>query len=281
MGTTPEAYSQTPTLSVRTSTGIDIAYRRIGQSGGVPLVLANYFAANLDNWDPLIVEGLAAQRDVITFDYPGVGNSTGTTAPTMAGIAADCVPFLQALGVGAVDLMGFSIGGMVAQQIASTRPDLVRRMILCSTAPRGGEKLAFADLSIAELDDPNALILTSFFTPSEQSQAAGQAYLQRLARRDTGRDTPVAPNAAGAQLLALREWGKVPATDRYSMLTSILQPALIVHGNNDVVIDSVNATILEKRLANARLLILPDASHGAHSQYTEIFLANAPLFLGN
>jgi pimeloyl-ACP methyl ester carboxylesterase len=153
-------------------------------------VLANYFAANLDDWDPLIVDALAAERDVITFDYAGVGNTTACTAATMAGIAADSVAFLEALGLGAVDFMGFSLGGMVVQEFASTHPDMVRRMILCSTAPRGGENLAFAELSIDELDDPTALLLASFFTPSEQSQAAGQAYIQRLACRDTGHDAP-------------------------------------------------------------------------------------------
>jgi pimeloyl-ACP methyl ester carboxylesterase len=281
MGSKPATYSQTPTLSGQTSTGIDFAYRRIGQSGVVPLVLANYFAANLDDWDPLIVDALAAERDVITFDYAGVGNTTARTAATMAGIAADSVAFLAALGLGAVDFMGFSLGGMVVQEFASTHPDMVRRMILCSTAPRGGENLAFAELSIDELDDPTALLLASFFTPSEQSQAAGQAYIQRLACRDTGHDAPVVRNAAEAQLRALREWGEVPATGRYATLPSIRQPALIVHGNNDMVIDSVNAMILEKRLADARLLILPDAGHGAHSQHSDIFVANALLFLSN
>ena len=244
-------------------------------------MLGNYFAANLDDWDPLVVDGLAAEHEVITFDYPGIGNSTGTTAATVAQIAAECVHFLQALSLDAVDFLGFSLGGMVAQQIASTHPELVRRMILCGTAPRGGEKLTFTELSIDELQDPVTLLLTSFFTPSEQSQAAGQAYLKRLGRRNADRDTPVALRAAEDQLCAIREWGEIPATDRYGMLSTIRQPTLIIHGNNDVVVDSVNAVILERHLADARLLILPDASHGAQSQHSDIFLANARLFLGS
>ena len=135
MSTTTETYSQTATHLARTTTGIDFAYRRMGKPGGVPLVLGNYFAANLDDWDPLVVDGLAAEHEVITFDYPGIGNSTGTTADTVAQIAAECVHFLQALSLYAVDFLGFSLGGMVAQQIASTHPELVRRMILCGTAP--------------------------------------------------------------------------------------------------------------------------------------------------
>jgi pimeloyl-ACP methyl ester carboxylesterase len=281
MSTTTETYSQTATHLARTTTGIDFAYRRMGKPGGVPVVLGNYFAANLDDWDPLVVDGLAAEHEVITFDYPGIGNSTGTTADTVAQIAAECVHFMQALSLDAVDFLGFSLGGMVAQQIASTHPELVRRMILCGTAPRGGEKLTFTELSIDELKDPVTLLLTSFFTPSEQSQAAGQAYLKRLGRRNAGRDTPVALRAAEDQLCAIREWGEIPATDRYGMLSTIRQPTLIIHGNNDVVVDSVNAVILEEHLADARLLILPDASHGAQSQHSDIFLANARLFLGS
>ena len=145
----------------------------------------------------------------------------------------------------------------------------------------GGEKLTFTELSIDELKEPVTLLLTSFFTPSEQSQAAGQAYLKRLGRRNADRDTPVALSAAEVQLCAIREWGEIPATDRYGMLSTIRQPTLIIHGNNDVVVDPVNAVILEKHLADARLLILPDASHGAQSQHSDIFLANARLFLGS
>jgi pimeloyl-ACP methyl ester carboxylesterase len=272
-------YSQTPTDIVRAASGIDFAYRRVGNRGRIPLVLANYFAANMDDWDPLIVDGLAADRDVITFDYPGIGSSTGVTAATVSELAVDCIGFLRALGLTTVDFLGFSLGGMVAQQIASSHPEMLRRMILCGTGPRGGEKMTFDELSIDELNDPVALLLTAFFTPSDASQAAGHEYLDRLNRRSSDRDTPVTMAAAADQLRAIRGWGEIPSTNRYAMLRTIQQPTLIVHGTKDVVVDSVNAVILEENLPNATLLMLPDASHGAQSQHAEIFLATARLFL--
>jgi pimeloyl-ACP methyl ester carboxylesterase len=274
-------YSQTPTDVVRAANGIDFAYRRVGNRGDIPLVLANYFAANMDNWDPLIVDGLAADRDVITFDYPGIGASTGTTPANVTDFAEDCVGFLDTLGLTTVDFLGFSLGGMVAQQIASSHPEMLRRIILCGTGPRGGEKMTFTELSIDELNDPVALLLNAFFTPSDASQAAGHAYLDRLNRRQADRDTPVTPIAAAAQLHAIREWGEIPTTDRYAMLRTIRQPTLIVHGVKDIVVDSVNAGILAENLGDATLLMLPDASHGAQSQHAEVFLANARLFLNS
>jgi pimeloyl-ACP methyl ester carboxylesterase len=278
---TTQTYSQTPTDVVRAANGIDFAYRRVGNRGGMPLVLGNYFAANMDDWDPLIVDGLATDRDVITFDYPGIGTSTGATPANVAEFAEDCVGFLHALDPTTFDFLGFSLGGMIAQQIASSCPKILRRMILCGTGPRGGEKMTFDELSADELNDPVALLLNAFFTSSEASQAAGHAYLDRLSRREVDRDTPVTPTAAAAQLQAIREWGQVPATDRYAMLRTISQPTLIVHGVKDVVVDSVNAAILAENLSDATLLMLPDASHGAQSQHPDVFLANARLFLNS
>jgi pimeloyl-ACP methyl ester carboxylesterase len=278
---TMQTYSQTPTHVVHAASGIDFAYRRVGKRGDIPLVLGNYFAANLDDWDPLVVDGLAADRDVITFDYPGIGGSTGTAPAAVAELAVECIAFLEALGLTTIDFLGHSLGGMVAQQIASSDPEMIRRMILCGTGPRGGEKLTFTELSIDELADPVALLLNSFFTPSDTSQAAGRAYLDRLSQRTANRDTPVATAAAVAQLGAIREWGEIPATDRYAMLTAIRQPTLIVHGTKDIVVDSVNAIVLERHLSDATLLMLPDASHGAQSQHADVFVANARLFLSS
>ena len=274
-----QTYSEAPTDIVRAASGIDFAYRRVGRPRDIPLILGNYFAANMDDWDPLIVDGLAADREVITFDYPGIASSTGDAPATINEFAVDCIEFVHALGLKAVDFLGFSLGGMVAQQIASSHPEMVRRMILCGTGPRGGEKMTFTELSTDDLNDPVTLLLTAFFTPSDASQAAGHAYLDRLNRRRAGRDTPVTMTAATAQLRAIREWGEIPGTDRYAMLRTIRQPALIIHGTKDVVVDSVNAIILEQNLSDARLLMLPDASHGAQSQHADVFLANARLFL--
>ena len=276
---TTQTYSQTPTDVVRAANGVDFAYRRVGNRGGMPLVLGNYFAANMDDWDPLIVDGLATDRDVITFDYPGIGASTGATPANVAEFAEDCVGFLHALDLTTVDFLGFSLGGMIAQQIASSCPEMLRRMILCGTGPRGGEKMTFDELSADELDDPVALLLNAFFTSSEASQAAGHAYLDRLNRREADRDTPITTTAAAAQLNAIRGWGQIPTTDRYATLRTISQPTFIVHGVKDNVVDSVNAFILAENLSDATLLMLPDASHGAQSQHSDIFLANARLFL--
>jgi pimeloyl-ACP methyl ester carboxylesterase len=276
---TAPTYAHAPTNTVRAAGGTDFAYRRVGSRGGIPLVLSNYFAANMDDWDPLIVDGLAADREVITFDYQGIGGSTGTTPATVAEMAADCVDFLHALDLATVDFLGFSIGGMVAQQVASSHPEMLRRMILCGTGPRGGVKMTFDEVSIDELSDPVAMLLYSFFTPSDASQAAGRAYLDRLSRREAERDTPVTMTAAAAQLRALREWGEIPTTDRYTMLSTIRQSTLIVHGIKDIVVHAANAVVLEENICDARLLMLPDASHAVQSQHAEIFLANARWFL--
>jgi len=278
---TAQTYSHTPTQVISPVDGVDFAYRRLGSGGDVPLVLAGYFASNIDDWDPLIVDGLAADREVITFDYPGVGGSSGVTPAIVAELTVDCLGFLRALGLITVDFLGFSLGGMVAQQIAFDRPETIRRMILCGTGPRGGENMTFTELSIDELEDPVALLMNSFFTPSEASQSAGKAYLGRLSLRETERVSLVTHTSAEAQLRAIREWGTIPANNRYAMLSAITQPALIVHGNKDVVVDPINAFVLEERLPNATLLMFADASHGAQSQHAEVFLANARLFLNS
>jgi len=276
----PPTYSQTPTLMIDTP-NVDFAYRRLSAGGDLPLVLAGYFASNMDDWDPLIVDGLAADREVITFDYPGAGNSTGVTPPNVAELSVSCFDFLDRLGLTSVDFLGFSLGGMIAQQMAFEQPEMVHRMILCGTGPRGGEKMTFTELSTDEQDDPVALVLKSFFTPSQTSQRAGDAYLRRLRLRQADRDSPVTKASANVQLRAIREWGEVPPDDRYAMLSDITQPALIVHGGKDIVVDPINAFILQQHLPHATLLLLPDASHGAQSQYAEVFLANALMFLNN
>jgi pimeloyl-ACP methyl ester carboxylesterase len=275
----PPSYSEVSTCTARSISGIDFAYRRVGDRGGIPLVLANYFAANLDDWDPLIVDGLAADRDVITFDYPGIGRTNGVTPSTVTEFAVQCIGFVRVLGLATIDLLGFSLGGMIGQQIASSHPEMIRHLILCGTAPEGGENLTYGDLSLDDLKDPIALLLTGFFTPSDVSQAAGHEYLARLGRRRSERDEPVALSAATAQLEALLEWGQIPPADRYAMLSTIRQPTLVVHGTKDVVVEPLNAFVLAHNLPDATLLMLPDASHAAQSQHAEVFLTMARLFL--
>jgi pimeloyl-ACP methyl ester carboxylesterase len=232
---------------------VRFAYRRFGRPGGLPLLLLNYFAATLDDWDPLVTNRLGCEREVVLFDNAGVGSSTGDTPPTVAAMTKDCVDFCRALDLLSFDVMGFSLGGMIAQQLAQADPDMIRRMILLGTGPRGGEGMTFTELSVDELDDRVALLMGAFFTPSEASQAAGRAHIERLKLRAADRDAPISKKAAGAQLDAIREWGAIPSTDRYAMLDRIRQPALVVHGNKDVVVTPINAFILAQHLPNVSL----------------------------
>ena len=258
---------------------VRFAYRRFGRREGVPLLFLNYWAANMDDWDPKVTNGFAAEHEVILFDNAGVGGSTGETPSTVAALTKHCVDFCRALELKTLDIVGFSLGGMITQQLASEHPDMVRRAILLATGPRGGEGMTFAELSLDELKDPVALLMNSFFTASERSVAAGRAHVERLKKRVVDRDVPVSMKSAGAQLEAIREWGAVPADGRYAMLRSIRHRILIVHGNRDIVVIPINAFLLEQYLPDAQLLMYADASHGAHSQYTDVFLACARLFL--
>jgi pimeloyl-ACP methyl ester carboxylesterase len=258
---------------------VRLAYRRFGRRGRVPLLFLNYFAANMDDWDPKVTDGFAAERDVILFDDAGVESSGGETPSTVAAMTKDCVDFCRALGLKRLDVAGFSLGGMIAQQLAFEYPEMVRQMILLGTGPRGGEGMTFAELSVDDLADPVALLMSAFFTPSEASKAAGRAYIERLKLRVADHDAPVSLTAAGAQLAAIREWGTIPATDRYAMLARIHQRTLIVHGSKDIVVMPINAFLLAQHLPDAQLVMYPDASHGAQSQHAEAFLAHAQLFL--
>jgi pimeloyl-ACP methyl ester carboxylesterase len=186
---------------------VGFAYRRFGRRGSVPLLFLNYFAANMDDWDPKITNGFAAESDVILFDNAGLGSSSGETPSTVPAMTKDCVDFCRALDLKNFDLVGFSLGGMIAQQLAFEYPDMIRRMILLGSGPRPGEGMTFTELSLGELADPTALLMNSFFTASDTSKAAGQAYIERLQLRVADRDAPVSMTAADAQLGAIREWG--------------------------------------------------------------------------
>jgi pimeloyl-ACP methyl ester carboxylesterase len=259
--------------------GIRFAYRRWGRPGGLPLVFLNYFTGNLDGWDPLVTDGFAAGYDVILFDNAGVASSGGETPGTVAEMARDAVAFCDALGLHQFHVVGFSLGGMIAQQMALEHPDRIKRIVLLGTGPRGGEGMEFAELSAEEQADPVQFLLAAFFSPSEASQVAGRACLKRLAARTHDRDLPVSPKTAEAQLRAIREWGRVPSSSRYASLKSIKHPTLIVHGNKDIVVQPINALILAEHLPNAQLIVYPDSSHGAQSQHADSFLQHAKLFL--
>ena len=261
-----DTHETAPTQFVQTG-DVQFAYRRFGPRGATPLLLLNYFAAHIDNWDPKITNGFAAEHDVILVDYPGIGRSSGKTPSKVAALTNACVAFCRAIGLTQFDVVGFSLGGAIAQQIGVEYPDMIRRIILLGSAPQGGEGLVFDDLSVDELDDAAALLMKAFFTQSEASQASGHAYLERLKSRVDDRDTSVSKQSALAHLAALREWGFIPTSDRFAMLGKIHHPTLIVQGNKDVVVMPINAFVLAEHLPNAQLIMYPDASHGAQSQH--------------
>jgi len=259
--------------------GIRYAYRRFGRAAKAPLLLLQYFNSNMDGWDPAITNGFAADQEVILFDNAGVGASGENTPPTVKEMAEHVVAFCAALGLKVIDIVGFFLGGMIGQQLALDHPQLVRRLILLGTGPRGGEGMTFTELSPDEQEDPIKFLLFAFFTPSEFSQAAGREYIKRVDARKADRDHPVSRDSAVAQLAAIREWGLIPTEGRYATLKNIQQPTLIVHGNKDIVVMPINAFLLEMHLPNAELLMFPDANHASHSQYSTIFLDYARRFL--
>ena len=276
----PYTHETAPTQFVE-SGGMRYAYRRFGKTGAVPLLFLGYFNTNMDAWDPIVTNGLAADYEVIVFDNAGVGASTGRTPSTVVEMTRHCVAFCRALGLNTVDVVGFSLGGMIAQQLALDDPGLVQRLILLGTAPRGGEGLTFTELSPEEQADPVAFLLGALFSPSENSRKAGYEHLKRLQSRQKDRDLPVTRDSAVGQLAAIREWGIAPAADRYTTLEKITRPALIVHGNKDVVVDPINALILAERLPDAQMIVYPDSSHGAMYQHAPTFLAHVNLFLNS
>jgi pimeloyl-ACP methyl ester carboxylesterase len=260
------------------------AYRRFGGGAVPPLVFLQHFTGTLDNWDPAVTDALARGREVILFESAGVGRSTGEVPDTIQGMAAHLLAFADALGLTQVDLLGFSLGGMVAQQAALERPALVRKMLLVGTAPEGGEDIMHLEKPELRrvLEDPSIqglqVLGKLFFTSSEASQAAGQAFVARLAGR-TGEWEPVSgPDVAQAQLAAFRAWER-GGGERYAKLRRIMQPCLVVNGVLDNMIPVRNSYVLGEHLPRAMLLTYPDAGHGSLFQYHGSFVRLASLFL--
>jgi pimeloyl-ACP methyl ester carboxylesterase len=267
-----------PTQYVETD-GVRFAFRRFGKAGKVPLLFLGYFNSNMDGWDPVVTNALAEEHEVILIDNAGVGASGGQTPSVVDEMARRTAAFCRELDLKQIHIVGFSLGGMIAQQLALDHPDLVQRLILLGTGPRGGEGMTFTELSPEEQEDPVAFLLAAFFTSSETSRAAGFEYMKRLQSRVKDRDLPVSRDSAVAQLAAIREWGAIPSVDRYATLKKITHPTLIVHGNKDIVVQPVNALILAEHLPNAQLIIYPDSNHGAQYQHARRFLAHVKQFL--
>jgi len=274
-----------PTQFVETN-GIRFAYRRWGKRGHLPLVFNQHFTGNLDNWDPAVLDGLAQEREVIIFNNAGIASSTGEVPSTFAGMAKNAELFIDALGLKQVDLLGFSIGGMVAQQIVVDRPDLVRKLILVGTAPRnqdaggGAGYITPETASVfgASYNPPENLWLKVFFTDSDKSQAAGREFLKRYLSRVKNRDLPVNEKVAPAQIAAVGEWG-AHSGERFAYLKDIQQPTLVVSGNHDVIVYTVNSLHLAQNLPNAKLILYPDANHGSWYEYHDDFVLEANRFL--
>jgi pimeloyl-ACP methyl ester carboxylesterase len=260
--------------------GVDFAYRELGPKTGVPLVLVTHLAAVLDNWDPRVVDGLAATHRVIAFDNRGVGATTGTTPKTIHAMAKDAVTFIRALGLTQVDLLGFSMGGMIAQVIAQDEPQLVRKLILAGTGPAGGEgitnvtKLSHLDTvrALLTLQDPKQFL---FFTRTPNGRQAGKQFLARLKERTDNRDKAMSLKSYFAQLSAIHSWG----LERPHDLSVIGQPVLVANGESDRMVPTQNSVDLARRLPDSDLVIYPDAGHGGIFQFHAQFVEQALAFL--
>jgi len=272
-------YKDTPTKTIDTG-GARFAYRELGPDSGTPVVFLNHLAGVLDNWDPRVVDGIAASRRVITFDNQGVGASQGRTPRSVAAMARDAIAFIRALGYDQVDLLGFSLGGMVAQVIAEQEPQLVRKLILAGTGPAGGPgidkvtRITLLDTLKATLTlkDPKEYL---FFTRTANGKATARQFVNRLSERTGNRDKPISVTAFRNQLKAVHAWGRQQPYD----LTVIQQPVLVANGDHDRMVPTTNSADLARRLPNARLELYPDAGHGGIFQYHDTFVGQALTFL--
>ncbi|MCT7310180.1 alpha/beta fold hydrolase [Ralstonia nicotianae] len=273
-------WKNVPTQTIKVG-GVDFAYRELGKNhGGTPVVFLTHLAAVLDNWDPRVVDGFAAEHHIVTFDNRGIGASSGSTPSSIEDMADDAIAFIKAMGFKQVDLLGFSMGGMIAQEIVLKDPQLVRKMILAGTGPAGGEGIStvsgvtFYDVLRGALtrQDPKQYL---FFTRTPNGIEAGKAFLERLKERSENRDKEIATSAFLTQLEALRVWGLKEPED----LSVVKNPVLIVNGDNDRMVPTKNSEDLARRLPNSSLIIYPDAGHGGIFQYYTEFVPKALEFL--
>jgi pimeloyl-ACP methyl ester carboxylesterase len=273
-------YAQAPARTV-TAGGVTYAYRELGPRSGIPIVFFVHLAATLDNWDPAIVDPIAENRHVITFDNRGVGASSGHAPDTVEAMADDAYAFITALGYDTIDVFSFSLGGMVAQALVVKHPDLVRKIVLTGTGPKGGkgiDKVAgttYRDMLRAALtrSDPKEFL---FFNRDAAGKPAARAFVGRLAQRTADRDAAISFKAFQAQLKAIRNWGRGTPDD----LSAITRPTLIANGDNDRMVPSGLSEDLHRRIKGSELIIYPDSGHGGIFQYHEKFTPVAVEFLG-
>ena len=274
------SYKNAPTKSVSVD-GTKFVYRELGIDSGVPVIFLNHLAANLDNWDPRFVDGIAAKHRVITFDNRGVGATEGKVPDTIEAMAKDAIAFIHALGFEQVDLLGFSMGGFISQVVAQREPTLVRKIILAGTGPAGGEgivnvtKLSYLDTlhAYATFKDPKELL---FFTRTTNGKSEAKAFVKRLKERTTDRDKAIKLRAFQTQLTAIHAWGLEKPAD----LSTIHHHVLVANGDDDRMVPTSNSFDLARRLPNATLRIYPDAGHGGIFQAHQRFVPEALAFLG-
>jgi pimeloyl-ACP methyl ester carboxylesterase len=264
------------------SGGTRFAYRRFGSPGHPPLLFFQHFMGTLDDHDPALSDAFASDREVILFNNTGVASSSGTVPDTIEAMADDAITFTDALGLDTIDVVGHSMGGLVAQEVALARPDLVRRLVLAGTGPRGGEGIGALPAWVAELftrkyERQEDMWLPILFAPTQTSQAAGRAYIERIVAR-ADRDVPVSDQSIAAQGAALAAYGAAKDPS-YTHLKGLRLPVLVVNGSDDIVIPTINSHILQQFLPDAELILYPDANHGAHFQHHELFVRHARIFL--
>ena len=264
--------------------GATLVYRRFGnrKPGAAPLVCLQHFRGNLDFWDPILVDRIAQDREVILLANRGVGASTGVVPDNVAEMARDVLRFVDALGLREIDLLGFSLGGYISQELALLRPRLVRRLVLAGTAPQGAPNIhrwsddVYAHACADEVTAETALNI--FFSGSEESRAKGMAWLQRTQLRQSDRDEATDLATRDAQLAAITAWG-IPDRSKLDQLAAIIQPTFVAIGDHDTMMQTSNSQLLADRLPNAHLRIYPDANHGFLSQYPELFGDHVRAFL--
>jgi pimeloyl-ACP methyl ester carboxylesterase len=279
-------YTQLPNKRVTAANGIDYTYRDMDQAGdgAIPLVLLQHFRGNLDNWDPALIDRLAASRRVVTFDNTGVGGSTGMTPGTIEQMARDAVAFLAALDIGQADILGYSIGSFVAQQIALTRPALVRRLVLASAAPQGAAGMhGWAPDVIGAVGTPKgnpAGYLSVFFAASAVSQQAGKQALQRMQARTQNHDAPTSWKSLQAQYDAVCAWG-IPDHALLERVSAIEMPVMVTNGDADPMILPHYSYLLAGLIPHAGVKIYPDSAHGFLFQHHGEFAADVASFLSD